>query len=191
MTSSRPFSKQACVFCFVSPFVRFFLVSSTGLEPHSSTVSFSSMWVRSPWLHTDLKSIQAYVSRTGPTLTRGFVATGSTSPPIFAKTKNEPNSKTLMKHIGDRGKLSPLLNVPGSRYATKKMFEKRGDGGKKILPHGLRPILMRLDLQSVENAYHSVRSHELLPENVGNWSSSPQNESELSARPLQSCFQLL
>ena len=37
----------------------------------------------------------------------------------------------------------------------------------------------------------TVRSHELLPENVGNWSSSPQDESELSSRSIQSCFPLI
>lgn len=54
-----------------------------------------------------------------------------------------------------------------------------------ILSH----IFMPSDLQSVEN-YLCVRMS-LCPENVGNWSFSPQNESGLSPTSIPSYFPLL
>ena len=46
---------------------------------------------------------------------------------------------------------------------------------------------MQLDSQSVEKVPQYVRMS-FCPENVGNWSSSPQNESERPPRSIQSCF---
>ena len=55
----------------------------------------------------------------------------------------------------------------------------------------LRPILMQLDLQSVDKSTFQNVGMSFCPENVGNWSSSPQNKSELSPRSIQSCVPLL
>ena len=47
-----------------------------------------------------------------------------------------------------------------------------------------------MDLPSVESTVQYVRMS-FCPENVGNWSFSPQNDSEHSPRSIQSCFSLL
>ena len=67
------------------------------------------------------------------------------------------------------------------------------DGAKQIgIPSEIvakKPILMQSDWQSVEKKYASVRSHEFLhPKNVGNWFSSPQNESEVSTKTYPELF---
>ena len=58
----------------------------------------------------------------------------------------------------------------------------------KILRYLVRPILMQLDSQSVEKVPFSTFVRAFAPKIKGMWSFSPQNESELSPRSIQSCF---
>ena len=53
------------------------------------------------------------------------------------------------------------------------------------------PRQWRLDLQSVDKVPFQCVRVSFCPENVGNLSSSPQNEWEFSPRSIQSCFPLL
>ena len=60
-----------------------------------------------------------------------------------------------------------------------------------ILLMVLRPIPMQLELQPVEKSTFQYVRRSICPENVRNWSSSPQKDFEVSPIPIQSCFPLL
>ena len=52
----------------------------------------------------------------------------------------------------------------------------------------LRPILTQLDLQSVDEVFFSTFAWAFARKMLGKWSSSRQNESEVSPKSIQSCF---
>ena len=80
----------------------------------------------------------------------------------------------------------PVLGLRAPKKLRPVVFSSRVSLGLFSLGQ-----LLRLNLQSVEKVPSQYVRISFCPENVGNSSSSPQNEAELSPRSIQSCFPLV